>query len=459
MSEQNILLPIESSGASSPSNAIEPLRLTVIDGAAVGQTFTRVHSGTFLIGRSTRVQCCLPSGVEGDPRVSHTHCLIEFEPPLCRIHDLNSINGTFVNGKQIDASVLLDGDTIRIGRTVLTIQFGSRVEAEAKDFLDESLEGQVPPLQILPKTAPEGGSICPVCLRSSKDLAAPLCVHCEAKVGGLDQPVSGYRLVRAIGSGDLGVVYLALCERSGRAVAIKLIDLPAVPKPGNLACFLRKAELLKRLRHRHVVSCYDVGSVGKTIYLVMELIRGTNVKRLLKRGMLSVQAAVRIVCQLLSALKYAHARQIVHRDVKTANLLIKIRPDRQIMKVADFGAARNLHDSHVGGVVLPGDITGLTAFMAPERVLDTHCATPAIDQYSAAATLYNLLTNRFVYDQPPRIADQFAQILDEEVVPIRERRSGLPSQLISIVHRALSRDPNRRFPDVAAFKKALMPFG
>jgi serine/threonine-protein kinase len=97
--------------------------------------------------------------------------------------------------------------------------------------------------------------------------------------------------------------------------------------------------------------------------------------------------------------------------------------------------------------------------MAPEMVSDYRGATPAADQYAAAATLYNLIANEYVYDQPKRITAQLAQILDEDIVPLRDRRGQLPPKLISIIHRALSREPERRFPDVAAFKTALLPFG
>jgi serine/threonine-protein kinase len=460
MSERNAIVSNESNPTVSwPAHSLAPLRLTAIDGPVIGKSFAFDKAGAFLLGRSSRAQFQFPSGSEGDLRISHSHCLIEFDPPLCRVHDLKSHNGTHLNGKQITSSLLQDGDKLRIGQSVLRLDLAAPRDDETIESAQVSAD-LIPVPHIPLKREVVNRSACPICLKPKRRAEDSLCPKCRARAALMPQPVPGYRLVREVGRGGLGVTFLALSEGEHRAVALKTIDLTMMPKQNSLARFQREADLHKRLRHRYVTTCYDVGSVGRTIYLATELIRGTDAARLLKKhGTLSVRVALGIVCQLLSALKYAHALRVVHGDVKPSNLLIRIRPDRRTVKLADFGMARIYRNSRVNGPTLPGDLGGTTAFLAPEMVLDYRGSTPAADQYAAGATLYNLLTNAHVYDQPKRVSAQLAQILDEDIVPIRDRRAQLPPKLISIIHRALSRDPERRFPDAAAFKTALLPFG
>lgn len=454
-----ILTPDRSALLAPRSQSVAPLRLTAVEGPICGQTLTIDKSGNFLLGRSSRARFRFPSGPDGDLRISHAHCLIEFDPPHCRVHDLKSRNGTYVNGARIASSFLRDGDELRVGRSILRVELHAPAEDAEQGW--PRMTGDSNAIhEVQPQRAAVDRTTCAACLHPKRKLQDALCARCHARAALIPQPAPGYRLVREVGRSTLGVVYLALSEKENRAVALKLVEAASAPKPVHLARFLHEMEALKRLRHRHIVTVRDVGSVGGIIYLATEFIRGTDATRLLKKqGALPVHVAVRIVCQTLSGLKAAHAAQLVHGDLKPANVLIKIRPDSRSVRIADLGLARAYRNSHVGGHTLPCDFAGVTAFMAPEQVLDYRGQTPAADQYSAAAVLYQLLTNALVYDQPKSVVAQFAQILDEDIVPIRDRRAALPPKLISVIHRALSREPERRFPDVAEFKKALLPFG
>jgi eukaryotic-like serine/threonine-protein kinase len=436
-----------------------PFRLTAVEGVVSGRSATFGKCGSFLLGRSSRAWFLFPSGPGGDLRISHAHCLIELDPPLCRVHDLNSRNGTFVNGARITSSFLRDGDELRIGRSILCVQMPAAANVPSLEG-DSSIEPALPLARAGPGRSAVNRSDCPICLQSKRKPDEPLCAKCQTRAALVQQAAPGYRFVREVGRGDLGATYLALDERTNRAVALKVIDSATAPDPGQRARLLREVEHLKRLRHRYIVPFHDFQSVGKHCFVASEFIRGTDTARLLrKHGALPVHIAVGIVCQLLSGLKFAHEFGLVHRDLKPANVLIRIQPDRRTVKIADYGLARTYWKVRVGDRPLPCDIGVTTAFLAPEQVLDYHGATPAADQYAAAAMLYHLLTNAFVYEQPKGTTAQFAQILDEDIVPIRDRRCELPPKLISAIHRALSREPERRFPDVAAFKKALLPFG
>jgi eukaryotic-like serine/threonine-protein kinase len=221
--------------------------------------------------------------------------------------------------------------------------------------------------------------------------------------------------------------------------------------------FFREAAILSQLDHPHIVKYYDSGRVGHFIYFIMELIEGTDADQLLESGPLSVRMATRLICQLLKALDYAHARGFVHRDIKPSNILIQKSDDKRIVKLADFGLARAYQSCQMSGLTLQGEIRGTIPFMAPEQATHLRKVQPAADQYSAAATLYNLLTGQFPHEFPSGSSapQQVIHIVTEKPVPIRRRRPDIPESLAQTIHRALARDPEYRFPDAVAFRRAL----
>jgi serine/threonine-protein kinase len=198
---------------------------------------------------------------------------------------------------------------------------------------------------------------------------------------------------------------------------------------------------------------------GGRIYLAMELVDGPDAARVLRdRGPFAPAVAVRVACQALDGLAHAHAKGFVHRDVKPANVRVGGPAGRRVVKVADFGLARAYDECKLSGLTMQGEVGGTPAFMAPEQVTHYRDVRPAADQYAAAATLYNLLTGAYPHDLPKAVGKQFAAIVNGTPVPIRRRRPDLPPGLAAVVHRALEREPADRFPDVTAFRTALLPF-
>jgi serine/threonine-protein kinase len=229
--------------------------------------------------------------------------------------------------------------------------------------------------------------------------------------------------------------------------------------PRVVARFLREARILAHLTHPNIVAYRDVGNSAEVLFFVMDFVSGINAAELLRReGPLAVGRAVALMRQALAGLSHAHARRFVHRDIKPANLLISQEGRQERLRIADFGLARLYHASQLSGLTLAGEMGGTVAFMPPEQILAFRDALPASDQYAAAATLYNLLTGRFTHDLEPRMEQRLAQILNDEPVPIQQRRPELPDELASVIHRALAHDQDRRWPDVAAFAEALRPF-
>jgi eukaryotic-like serine/threonine-protein kinase len=472
--------------------------LTVIGGPHTGQVFSFAGHDTFLVGRSKRAHFRLPSK---DRFFSRVHFLVEVNPPQCRLMDMGSRNGTYVNGQRVEETVdLKDKDQIRAGRTVLRVSVEAsdlepvlepepapapepapEVEAVPVPVLEEPVpvlpldEEELVPVS-LPDFDPEAQdfpevetvpAICRLCdspVTGADDLPLPdppalLCRACLELIYYQDQFIDGYHIVRAIGKGSMGVVYLAVRKQDDIAVALKMI-IPAVSgTTAQLKRFLREAEILQQLSHPNIVSFRDSGESSGKIFFAMDYVRGRDASQILRSDApLAVSRGVSLVCQLLEALDYAHARGFVHRDIKPANLLVSPQRGREVVKLADFGLARVYQSSQLSGLTMSGDIGGTVAFMAPEQITHYREARPPVDQYAAAATLYNLLTAQYIYDLPREFPKQLALILNEDAVSIRKRRSDVPEGLATVIHRALSRVPNDRFNNVREFHTALSPF-
>jgi serine/threonine-protein kinase len=487
------------------------ITLTVTAGPHEGRVFTFDRHDTFIVGRSQRAHFRLRTR---DRYFSRIHFLVEVNPPQCRLLDLGSRNGTYVNGAKVKATDLWDGDVIKAGKTLLRVEM---VSEPAPDDARESSRLQAVPIEDgkpLPAPVPEGsgleetprppaapssspggprprplpgvpqhgkppagphpppGPVSESCRLCGAPLPAaarpapagagrppPLCPSCEEEVGRHAQPIPGYRVARELGRGGMGVVWLALRLADGSRVALKTIT-PAQAGDGEIVGrFLREAGILRELDHPRIVAFQEMGEANGQLYFAMQYVPGTDAGRVLEQeGPLSAGRAVGWVCQALEALEYAHARGFVHRDIKPANVLVTQEAGREVIKMADFGLARVYQASKLSGLTMTREMGGTPAFMAPEQILNFRDAQPAADQYGAAATLYNLLTGKHVYDLPGQVLEALAVILHDDPMPIRARRGDLPVGLADVIHRALAREPAERFPDVREMRQALQPF-
>jgi serine/threonine protein kinase len=398
------------------------LKLTIIAGPHQGREFILNGHDTFLVGRTKDAHFQLPYD---DPYFSRRHFLVEVNPPRCRVIDLNTRNGTRLNGVRIQTAEVADGDEIAAGHTVFKVS-----------FLAEPDENTAPT-----PTLPTGGG-----LPTSDSQPLPF-------------DIPGYRLHSELGRGGMGVVYRATRERDGLSVAVKTILPAAGTGPKQIERFLRECQILSQLKHPNIVRYQGFGGANNVIFLVMDLVEGADLgSRLKEQGPEDVRTGVRICCQLLAGLAHAHAKGFVHRDIKPSNVLIGLRGAKRIVKLADFGLARASELSQISGVTMQGEIGGTPAFMAPEQVTHFREAKPPADQYSVAATLYNMLTNHTTHDFPENIGMQIGHLLSAPPVPIVERQPAIPKRLAEVIHKALSWEPEDRYPDVLAFREELKPF-
>jgi serine/threonine-protein kinase len=441
--------------------------LEVIKGPHRGRTFTFDGHDNFIVGRAPCAHFRLP---KEDTYFSRVHFMIEANPPQCRLVDMGSTNGTALNRRRVESAELQDGDFIQGGDTVLKVSFIYE-PSETPDTSPAPFAAPVPtetavdaptapPVPAVPGDPPRPELETTKTYQSDVPELSAGPVDAIAGPGGVIQAIEGYEILCELGRGGMGTVFRAKRLADGSDVALKTIQPAVAGSERQVQRFLREAAILRKLRHPNIVSFHDMGQAGELLYFTMDYVPGTDAARLLEYdGPLEIDRAVRLICDVLEALHYAHAQGFVHRDVKPANLLVSGDPGFETCKLADFGLARVYHASPLSGLTLMGDAGGTLPYMPPEQITDYRESSPPADQYATAATLYRLLTGHYLYDfeELPR-QQRLTRILLDEPVPVRDRRPDVPTALAQTIHRALDKDPATRFPDAAGFRDALLRF-
>ncbi len=477
------------------------LRATLADGENPSMTF----SGHALVvaGRASDCGLRLPAD---DTTASRHHFLLEINPPEVLLKDLGGASGTTVDGIRYGgrsknpnaprtqpgtvAIRLRDGASIRAGRNeiVVTVEHGARcpgcratvTEAGPCRECRETLRPSEKP------TGVQSSVSCSECgKRSTGDVGrrtdAWICTTCRTDIGSdplqlrehpappipstddVRTSVPGFDVVSRLGTGGMGAVYLARRIQDGMWAALKVLLARVVVDDASRMRFERESRLIEQLDHPNIVQFFDRGSDGALFFLAMELCGGGSVADLLelRGGRLSLHEAGPLIVQVLSALHYAHVknlvvelddgtrkrvRGLVHRDVKPANLLLAGSARRRICKLSDFGLAKSFEAAGLSGCTMSGQIGGTLRYMPPEQVTGFRHVTPAADLWGTGATLYEMLTGH-----DPRNLEQaenpFQAILDGRITPLRQHEKTVPDHVARVVERSLARAPEERFPD------------
>jgi serine/threonine-protein kinase len=253
-----------------------------------------------------------------------------------------------------------------------------------------------------------------------------------------------YELRELIGEGSFGRVFRGYDRRLARPVAVKVIKPWWAEDPEWARAFEREAQLLASLSHDGIVAVYDVGDAPEGLYLVSELVEGGSLARRLAQGSLPAAEARTVALELCRALGGAHARRVVHRDVKPENVLLTA--DGRV-KVGDFGIAR-LAESTTDAPA--GTIIGTPRYMAPEQARGGPI-TPATDVYAVGVVLYEMLAGH-----PPFAGSSAVELALRHLSdPPPALGAAVPPRLAAIALRALAKDPAERFADAAAMARAL----
>ena len=455
------------------------VRIEITRGPACGQAFEFCEPDRLVFGRALDARISLPD----DPYVSRHHFLLEIAPPHCRVSDLASENGVFVNQVRYGgrtplppgaasardraaSTMLVDGDVITVGETELRVSVaGSGPCAER--------EGRVP----------------------SQRLENML----REAIGKRKQDprFHGYRVIEVLGRGGMGLVYKAEHVSTGRTVAIKTLRPEIAVVPDAARRFLREASLTQQLKHPNLVQLLESGEENEEFHFVLEFVDGMDLGRLLQREKpgIGLRRAARLMLAILDGMAYAHRARLgvevqrqdrsvvfglVHRDLKPQNILIDTSKGEWVPKVADFGLAKGFEAAGMTDMTM-GGVAGTATYWPREQLTHYRWLTPASDVFSLGAIFVEMLTGRrarrgfeeivAAYNRsgrPLRAADVARAIFSNPIPPLREARPEIPPSVADVLDQSVreaevSGDPavmreqigRLRFPDAFAFRQAL----
>ena len=260
--------------------------------------------------------------------------------------------------------------------------------------------------------------------------------------------IGKYRVVAKIGEGAMGEVYKAHDPLLNRFVALKTISQALASDPQFKERFTREAQSAAGLNHPNIITVYDFGEEGGLTYMAMEFLEGVDLREAIRAKTLGhLGRKIEVMEQLCEGVAFAHARGVVHRDLKPGN--IHIQPSGHV-KVLDFGLARIA----ASDMTKTGTVMGTPHYMAPEQ-LKGQKADARSDVFSLGAIFYELLSGSRAFEGQA-MHEVLQRIRDRDPVPLRRRAPATPAALATLVERAMAREPEARFKDAGEMSRALV---
>ena len=267
----------------------------------------------------------------------------------------------------------------------------------------------------------------------------------------LNKKIGRYELQEVIGEGAMATVYRAYDPEINRSVACKILKKEYCVDKEYTSRFLRESKAAGALSHASIVTIHDVGEVDGSPYIMMELIQGQDLGEVLKvRHKLSVTETLLIALNLAKALDYAHAANIVHRDIKPDNIILL--SDGQSVKVADFGIAR-LSESDEAQKTQIGSVLGTPRYMSPEQALGKDIDGRS-DLFSVGTIMYEMLSGRKTFDAN-NMGTLMMQIAQQQPEPLKKINADIPAGVRQIVNKLLQKSPDKRFQTGAELVHAI----
>ncbi|HLF92897.1 MAG TPA: FHA domain-containing serine/threonine-protein kinase, partial [Planctomycetota bacterium] len=357
--------------------------LVVEKGQDKGKAIPIADGKTVLIGRDSSTSLPLR-----DTMTSRMHFKVESRDDGFWLHDLESMNGTYLNGARVK------GEPVKLG-------FGDLIKAGETFFTFQSDETNATTLS--------------------------------------GERMGGYRIIERLGRGGMGTVYKAEQIDLQRLVALKVISEEHTKDKDFIDLFVHEARAAAKLNHPNIVQVYDVKRHGELYYFSMEYVSGGSVQDILnKQRKTPVEQTVQMVLDAARGLDYAHKKGIIHRDVKPDNLMIS---ETGSIKIGDMGLARGLNEKV--GPEEETSVIGTPHYIAPEQVLgrpaDFRC-----DIYSLGATMYRMLAGVTPFNAPS-VRDLVNKKVREDAALVTEHTPEVPKALAEILARMMAREPERRY--------------
>src|SRR5713226_5285995 len=272
------------------------------------------------------------------------------------------------------------------------------------------------------------------------------------------QTLGNYKILQKLGAGGQGTVYKATDNKLGRTVVIKVLPAELTVKETNLKRFAREARLASALDHPNICTIFDLDEAEGLHFIAMQHVEGRNVRQLVNGRPLELESALRIGIQVADALTAAHARGIIHRDIKSGNVMVT---DHGQVKVLDFGLAKLLDETeaqtsgiHQTELTEMGVPYGTATYAAPEQARGDRVDARA-DIFSTGVLLYEMLTGTWPFRGKSTVDVRHAVIHDQPKSLAEARPGPTPARLQEILDRALKKSPRDRYQQISQFRDDL----
>ncbi len=267
--------------------------------------------------------------------------------------------------------------------------------------------------------------------------------------------VGRYNIIKTLGEGGMGIVYLVYDPLLQRHVALKVLSPEFATISNSNERFIRETQAVAKLNHPNIVKIYDVADTQDPIFFTMEYIKGKSLKEILEEKSLSMQELLEIFQKIVHALAHAHRQEIIHRDIKPANILVDQQNEPYVM---DFGLAKIMGNSNMDMITAPGAIIGSPAYMSPEQAASEldKIGKPS-DVYALGVILYEILAEKKLVEKNHLVA-MFCQIIEQETCSLRTIKSEIPEELDRICLKCLQKKIASRYPSAEEMAQDLDKF-
>lgn len=430
-------------------------------------SFNLSENSTVILGRGNEATYQIKSSA-----LSRRHCQIIATHSGIYVNDCGSLNGTHVNLTQITKPTILhNNDQVQLGPIILQIEISANTCNTPMTSPKQIIKvPEKPPARVTGSTHLMDDSpsyFCSKCNRqlSKKDIDNRMgikkeneayCISCFCSGAGNFPTIEKFRIIQKLGSGGMGDVYEAIQITMQRPVAFKVMRGLENASEQQVLRFFREARTGGRLSHPNIVNFIDAGKVKKACYIAMELVSGTDVRKILEnKGPIPYKEALRIAYYIAKALEYAYNKHtVVHRDIKPENVLID---NDDVVKLTDFGLAKSLEEAGLSGITKSQTGVGTLFYMSPEQIADARFADQRADIYSLGVSLYEMITN-----EKPFFSTQMMPLVNKirysEPKPIQEIIPNVPNEICKIISRAMCKEADDRYQNPREIVKIIKPY-